>query len=102
MEVVKVDKKGRLLIPKKIREKVGIKEGSLAKVELKEEGIVIKPMKPVAHKYFGAFKIKRWPEDLDEFTARAMKDWWSKKNYVDVNVFVYWLGGHATFGKAAC
>jgi predicted nucleic acid-binding protein len=24
-----------------------------------------------------------------------------QKNYVDVNVFVYWLGGHATFGKVA-
>ncbi|MCC6018008.1 MAG: AbrB/MazE/SpoVT family DNA-binding domain-containing protein [Candidatus Verstraetearchaeota archaeon] len=79
MEVVKIDERGRLLIPKKLREMVGIREGGFVEIEVKDEGIVVKPAKPVAQKYFGVFKVEKWPEDLDEFIVRAMKDWWSRK-----------------------
>lgn len=40
MKTVKVDEKGRILIPKELREKAGIKES--AQVELEEGRIVIK------------------------------------------------------------
>ncbi|MEM3833379.1 MAG: AbrB/MazE/SpoVT family DNA-binding domain-containing protein [Thermoprotei archaeon] len=66
METVKVDEKGRIIIPKSMREKAGVKEGSYVKIRADEKGIVIEPLEPIAEKYFGAFKITKWPEDLDE------------------------------------
>jgi hypothetical protein len=45
-----------------------------------ELGVVIKPMKSVAQKYFGIFKVEKWPEDLDEFIVRVMRDWWIRKH----------------------
>ncbi|RSN79119.1 AbrB/MazE/SpoVT family DNA-binding domain-containing protein [Candidatus Methanodesulfokora washburnensis] len=79
-EVVRIDKKGRLLIPKKLREKAGIEEGGLVKLRAEERGIIIEPVESVADKYFGAFKVERWPDDLDEFLIRVMKEWWAKKD----------------------
>lgn len=79
MEVVKIDKKGRLLIPKDIREKAGIKVESLVMIKVREKSIVLEPVEPVADKYFGAFRVAKWPEDLDEFVVGVMRDWWSRK-----------------------
>ncbi len=72
-EVVKVDKKGRIVIPKSIREKTEIKSGSYVKITAKQKSIVIEPLEPIADKYFGAFKIDKWPKDLDEFMIKALK-----------------------------
>lgn len=44
-----------------------------------EKGIVIEPLEPVADKYFGSFKITRWPEDLDEFVTEVIREWWTQK-----------------------
>ena len=33
----------------------------------------MKPKQSVAEKYFGAFKVTKVPEDLDEFVVEAMK-----------------------------
>jgi len=79
MEMVKVDEKGRVIIPKKIRRKAGVKEGGYVKIKADEKGIIIQPIEPVADKYYGAFKILKWPEDLDEFVVEVMKKWWSQK-----------------------
>ncbi|MEM2843233.1 MAG: AbrB/MazE/SpoVT family DNA-binding domain-containing protein [Candidatus Bathyarchaeia archaeon] len=79
MEVIKVDKKGRLLIPKSVRRKVGIKEGGFAKIEVNEKSIIIRSMDSIADKYFGAFEIAKWPEDLDEFIVKVIKNWWTQK-----------------------
>jgi len=79
-EVVRIDRKGRLLIPKKLREKAGIEEGGLVRLRAEERGIIIEPVESVADKYFGAFKVERWPDDLDEFLIRVMKEWWAKKD----------------------
>jgi len=79
MEVVKIDRKGRLLIPKDIREKAGIKVESLVMIKVREKSIVLEPVEPVADKYFGAFRVAKWPEDLDEFMVGVMRDWWSRK-----------------------
>jgi AbrB family looped-hinge helix DNA binding protein len=79
MEVVKIDRKGRLLIPKDIREKAGIKVESLVMIKVREKSIVLEPVEPVADKYFGAFRVAKWPEDLDEFVVGVMRDWWSRK-----------------------
>lgn len=80
METVKVDEKGRVLIPKSLREKVGVKEGGYVKIRADEKSIVIEPLEPIADKYFGAFKITKWPEDLDKFMVEVISEWWSQKS----------------------
>lgn len=74
--VVRVDEKGRVVIPKNIREKTNIRGGGYVKIMAKEKSIIIEPLKPFADKYFGAFKIDKWPEDLDEFAVEVIKKWW--------------------------
>jgi AbrB family looped-hinge helix DNA binding protein len=79
MTIVKVDGKGRVLIPKKLREKTGVREGTYVRIETDDEKIVIEPARPNSEKYFGAFRIDRWPRDLDEFMIEAMKKWWFQR-----------------------
>ena len=79
MEVVKIDKKGRLLIPKKIRETTGVEEGKFVKIEVREKRIIIEPLESIADKYFGTFKVEKWPKDLDEFMIEMIKEWWHQK-----------------------
>ncbi|MBN2336649.1 AbrB/MazE/SpoVT family DNA-binding domain-containing protein [Candidatus Bathyarchaeota archaeon] len=43
MEEVVVDSKGRILIPKELRDKVGLKPGSGARLEEKDGRIIITP-----------------------------------------------------------
>lgn len=76
--IVKVDKKGRVAIPKSIREKVNLKAESHVKVTAKEKNIIIELLEPSSDKYFGVFKIDKWPEDLDEFIVEVMKNWWTE------------------------
>ena len=73
---VKVDKKGRVIIPKNIRKTAKLKEGSYVNIKTKGKSIIIEPTEPVADKYYGAFKITQWPEDIDEFTVEVMQKWW--------------------------
>lgn len=73
-----MDEKGRIIIPKNIREKAGVKEGSFVKIKVDEKGIMVEPLEPIADKYFGAFKITKWPEDLDEFVTEVMRKWWTR------------------------
>ncbi|MCX8189446.1 MAG: AbrB/MazE/SpoVT family DNA-binding domain-containing protein [Nitrososphaeria archaeon] len=78
MEVVKVDKKGRIMIPKHIREKVNVKEDNYVKIRVDEKSIIIEPFEPVADKYFAVFKISKWPEDLDDFVNEVIGKWWTQ------------------------
>lgn len=79
MESARVDEKGRILIPKRVREKAGVKEGSYVKIRADERGIVIEPVGSIADKYLGAFKVAEWPEDLDKFAAEVVRKWWTQK-----------------------
>ncbi len=74
---VKVDEKGRVIIPKSIRETAKLKEGSYVNIKAKGKIIIIEPTEPVADKYYGAFKITKWPEDMDEFITEVIKKWWT-------------------------
>jgi AbrB family looped-hinge helix DNA binding protein len=74
---VKVDEKGRIVIPKEIRETAKLKEGSYVTIKTKGKTIIMEPLEPVADKYYGAFKIAKWPENIDEFTVEVMKKWWA-------------------------
>jgi len=73
--IAKVDKKGRVLLQKEIREKLGIKEGSNVKIKVEGRRIVIEPIESTADKYFGIFKIDKWPDDLDDFIVKTIKKW---------------------------
>lgn len=74
---VKVDEKGRIIIPKGIRETANLKEGSYVTIKAKGKTIIMEPLEPVADKYFGAFKVTTWPENLDEFIVEVIKKWWT-------------------------
>lgn len=76
--VVKVDEKGRISIPKPIREKVGLRPGDLVAVYLESGKIGIEPLESTADKFYGAYRVERWPEDLDKFLAEALRRWWSE------------------------
>jgi AbrB family looped-hinge helix DNA binding protein len=77
--VVKVDSKGRVVIPKRLREKVGLKEGGFARVDVRDGVVVIKPLESVGEAYFGVFKVESWPEDLDSFLVEAVRELWLRK-----------------------
>jgi AbrB family looped-hinge helix DNA binding protein len=79
MEVAKVNGKGRVVIPKNLREKVKMKERSYVRIKTDGKSIIIEPIEPAADKYRGAFKIARWPEDLDEFIVEVTRRWWLQK-----------------------
>jgi hypothetical protein len=48
-------------------------------VEADEKRIVIEPLEPVAERYYGAFKVDSWPDDLDEFITEALRKEWTRK-----------------------
>jgi len=74
---VKVDEKGRIIIPKNIREAAELKEGSYVTIKSKGKIIIMEPLEPVADKYYGAFKVTKWPENMDEFIVEVIKKWWT-------------------------
>jgi AbrB family looped-hinge helix DNA binding protein len=74
---VKVDEKGRIMIPKNIREAAKLKEGSYVTIKSKGKIIIMEPLEPVADKYYGAFKVTKWPENMDEFIVEVIKKWWT-------------------------
>jgi len=76
MKVVKVDSKGRITIPREIREKVGLKKGDYARIRVDNGNIVVEPYKPVSHRLYGKYRVDKWPEDLDKFLAEAIRRWW--------------------------
>ena len=76
----KVDEKGRVRIPKRIREAIKLKEGSCVNVRAEGKTIVIELAEPLADKYYGAFKVDKWPEDLDEFAGEVMRKRWRHRD----------------------
>ena len=74
--VLKVDKKGRLVIPKKLREALGIVDEGYVEVSVKGDRMILKPIKSIADEYFGMFEVESWPEDLDEFVKREVVRRW--------------------------
>ncbi|RLG59206.1 AbrB/MazE/SpoVT family DNA-binding domain-containing protein [Candidatus Geothermarchaeota archaeon] len=76
MEVVRVDGKGRILLPKKIREALGIRARQRLRISIVNGRIVLDPLKSVADEYYGIMKIRKWPRDLDKFLVEAIRNWW--------------------------
>ena len=74
--IVKLDEKGGLVIPEEMRDKVGLKDGGQVILEVDGECVIIKPSKPGSERFYGALKVERWPEDLDEYPSEVLKDLW--------------------------
>ncbi len=75
--VVRLDEKGRIIIPKTIRKAARVKPGTLVSIKAKDSTIIIEPAESIAEKYAGTFQISKWPEDLDEILTEATKKWWT-------------------------
>lgn len=60
---IKILPKGLVTIPKKIREKLGIKEGDVAKINISKNSIVIKPRGSAEYRLFTNEEIKQWIKD---------------------------------------
>jgi len=75
--VVRVDEKGRILIPKSIREATGIRE-RLVRIRVVNGKIVLEPLRDVADEFYGAIRVEKWPRDLDEFVNEAIRRWWRR------------------------
>jgi AbrB family looped-hinge helix DNA binding protein len=80
VEVAKVDSKGRVLIPKNMRERSELFEGTLVKIEADDGKIIIEPMESIADKYYGVFKVDEVPEDLDEFLPEVQAKLWKERH----------------------
>jgi len=79
VEVIRVDNKGRLLLPKAIREKSEIKEGTYVKVETEGNRVILESTESPADKYRGLFKVETLPEDLDRYVeGEILKKWLQK------------------------
>jgi len=61
MMEIKVDSKGRVVIPQSVREKMEIKEGTLILIEERDDGILLKPVQEKKRKIedFYSLEVKR-------------------------------------------
>ncbi|MEK7597015.1 MAG: AbrB/MazE/SpoVT family DNA-binding domain-containing protein [Patescibacteria group bacterium] len=60
---IKILPKGLITIPKKIREKLSIKEGDVAQINISRNSIVIKPRESVEYRLFTNKEIRQWVKD---------------------------------------
>ena len=74
---VKIDEKGRVMIPKNIRKAAKVKPGTYVNIKTKDATIIIEPAESIAEKYAGTFQITKWPQNLDEFAVEANRKWWT-------------------------
>ena len=78
--IVRVDNKGRLLIPKTLREKTEISEGSYVKIESDGNRIIVQPTESTAKKHYGRFKVDSLPEDMGDYVEGEILKRWLKKH----------------------
>jgi AbrB family looped-hinge helix DNA binding protein len=76
----KIDEKGRIMIPKKIRKATKLKAGTCVNIKTKDHTLIIEPTESIAEKYCGIFKVEKWPENIEEFAAEATKKYWTTQN----------------------
>lgn len=76
--IAKVDKKGRVLIPKRVREAVGLSEDSIVRVRVEGDKIILEKVESAAEKYYGRFKVRRWPKDLDAALEEMLGRSWEE------------------------
>ncbi len=76
---IKILPKGLITLPKKMRERLDIKAGDIAKVKILGKTIVIKPREVIEYRLFTNKEIKQWVKDdqLPEALAKKAQDIWS-------------------------
>lgn len=52
--IVNVDEKGRIVIPKEIRDKIGVTQGGRIRITADEDKAVIEPLRSIADAHYGA------------------------------------------------
>jgi len=68
---VKIGDKGRITLPLKLRELLGLREGDSLVVEVIGKGILLKPKGPSSRELWGAAKLERVEmEEIEEFLGR--------------------------------
>ena len=77
-EVLKVYKKGIIVLPKSIREKAGIKEGILLKVEVKDKKVILTPL-DLWWKVWGSGKGLGSAEEVERELDEEEKLWEEKR-----------------------
>ncbi|MQL56646.1 AbrB/MazE/SpoVT family DNA-binding domain-containing protein [Acidianus ambivalens] len=70
--LVKVDEKGRIVIPKEVREKLGIR-GAM-KMVIEGDKILLIPINVDKDKYKGIFKVDWGSKDVDEILKEAIEE----------------------------
>jgi len=80
METVKIDEKGRVLLRKTLRERIKVRKGDYVRIKVDGKRIIIEPLESIADRYFGAFKVEKWPKEIDEFLLEAMRKWLLEKS----------------------
>lgn len=81
MDTVIVGERGQVTIPKKLRERFGIKSKSPVVFELREDGIMIKPALTVTVREFSESFIKKVTkaDELREGEREALRAKWKRK-----------------------
>jgi len=62
----RVTSKGQTTIPKEIRRQLGIKTGDRVAFLLRDDGVLLRPVKGTLLDLRGSIKPRKRPEDLDE------------------------------------
>jgi AbrB family looped-hinge helix DNA binding protein len=76
----KLDEKGRLRIPRKIREATQLSEGSCVNIKTDGKTIILEASEPIADKYYGAFQVEKWPENLQDYAHTEMQKRWKQRS----------------------
>lgn len=69
---IKILPKGLITLPKKMREKLDIKAGDVAKIKISGNSIIIKPRGSVKYRLFTDKEINQWLKD-DQLPAKLAK-----------------------------
>ena len=75
----KLDEKGRIRIPRKIREAAQLAEGSCVNIKAEGKTIIKEVSEPIADKYYGIVQVEKWPEDIDEYAKTEMHKRWKRR-----------------------
>jgi AbrB family looped-hinge helix DNA binding protein len=68
---VKIGDKGRITLPLKLRELLGLREGDTLVVEVIDKGILLKPKGPSSRELWGVARIERVEiEEIEESLGR--------------------------------
>ncbi|MFP3203003.1 MAG: AbrB/MazE/SpoVT family DNA-binding domain-containing protein [Sulfolobus sp.] len=70
--LVKVNEKGRIVIPKEVREKLGIR--GAVRMVIEGDKILLIPINVDKDKYIGIFKVDWGSKDVDEILKEAIEE----------------------------